>query len=65
MDSLSLDVKETLIIEDSKTGLQSAIKSKAKVIGIATSLTDSQIKNIDSNIIVANSYSDISMLLKP
>ena len=65
MDSLSLDVKETLIIEDSKTGLQSAIKSKAKVIGITTSLTDSQIKNIDSNIIVANSYSDISMLLKP
>ena len=65
MDSLSLDVKETLIIEDSKTGLQSAIKSKAKVIGITTSLTDSQIKNIDRNIIVANSYSDISMLLKP
>ncbi len=64
MDSLSLDVKETLIIEDSKTGLESAIKSKAKVIGITTSLTDSQIKNIDNNIIVAKSYSDIGMLLK-
>ena len=64
MDSLSLDVKETLIIEDSKTGLESAIKSKAKVVGITTSLTDSQIKNIDNNIIVAKSYSDIGMLLK-
>ena len=63
MDSLSLDVKETLIIEDSKTGLESAIKSKAKVVGITTSLTDSQIKNIDNNIIVAKSYSDIGMLL--
>ena len=64
MDSLSLDVKETLIIEDSKTGLESAIKSKAKVVGITTSLTDSQIKNIDNNIIVVKSYSDIGMLLK-
>ena len=64
MNSLSLDVKETLIIEDSKTGLESAIKSKAKVVGITTSLTDSQIKNIDNNIIVAKSYSDIGMLLK-
>ena len=64
MDSLSLDVKETLIIEDSKTGLESAINSKAKVVGITTSLTDSQIKNIDNNIIVVKSYSDIGMLLK-
>ena len=64
MNSLSLDVKETLIIEDSKTGLESAIKSKAKVVGITTSLTDNQIKNIDNNIIVAKSYSDIGMLLK-
>ena len=60
MEALSLKVNETLIIEDSITGLQSAIKSNARVIGLTTSLTENQIKDIDRNIIVANSYNDIS-----
>ena len=59
MDSLSLNVNNTLIIEDSKTGLISAIKSGAKVIGLTTSLNKKQIKKINKNIIVANSYHDI------
>ena len=61
MESLSLHPNETIIIEDSKTGLVSAVNSKAKVIGITTSLTDEEIKKIDKNILVANSYDDISI----
>ena len=52
--------KNTVIIEDSSTGLQSASKSKAKVIGLTTSLTENQIKDIDKSIIIANSYNEIS-----
>ncbi len=64
MEYLSLSAKQTLIIEDSKTGLLSGIQSKANVIGITTSLTKKQINNIDKNIIVANSYNDINQYLK-
>ena len=64
MEKLSLDVNETVIIEDSKTGLLSAVRSKAKVIGITTSLSDKQIKDIDQNILIANSYNDISEYFK-
>jgi len=64
MESLSLSANQTLIIEDSKTGLLSGIQSKANVIGITTSLTKNQINNIDKNIIVANSYNEINQYLK-
>tara|TARA_X000000368_G_scaffold274444_1_gene217700 strand:- start:3270 stop:3929 length:660 start_codon:yes stop_codon:yes gene_type:complete len=64
MKSLSLHPNETIIIEDSKTGLISAVNSKAKVIGITTSLTDEEIKKIDKNILIANSYDDISSYFK-
>ena len=37
MDFLSLDAKHTLIIEDSITGLLSAVRTKANVMGITTS----------------------------
>ena len=60
MEDLSLDASQTLIFEDSKTGLLSASRSKATVIGLMTSLTSEQIKNIDNNILVATSYNDIS-----
>ena len=64
MEFLSLDADETLIVEDSVTGLLSAIRSKAKVIGITTSLTDKQITNIHKDIFVANSYNDVTTYLK-
>lgn len=64
MKSLSLNPNETIIIEDSKTGLISAVKSKAKVIGITTSLTDKQIKEISNEIFIANSYDDIGLYFK-
>jgi len=64
MESLSINEKNTLIIEDSKTGLLSASATKAKVIGITTSLNEVQIKRINKNIIIANSYNDISTYFK-
>ena len=64
MKSLSLHPNETIIIEDSKIGLISAVNSKAKVIGITTSLTDEEIKRIDKNILITNSYDDISIYFK-
>ena len=57
-----IDISQTLIIEDSKTGLLSAVKSKAHVIGITTSLTKDQIKDIDKNITVVNSYHEINKI---
>ena len=62
MKHLSLDISQTLIIEDSKTGLLSAVKSKANVVGITTSLTKDQIKDIDKNITVVNSYHEINKI---
>jgi len=64
MESLSLSENETIIIEDSRTGLISAVKSNAHVIGITTSLSVSQIKQIDQKILIADSYNDISNYLK-
>jgi len=64
MKYLSLNATDTVVIEDSKTGLLSGVKSGAKVIGLTTSLTYNQIKNIDKNILIANSYHDIGIILK-
>tara|TARA_B100000579_G_scaffold226968_1_gene185843 strand:+ start:564 stop:1235 length:672 start_codon:yes stop_codon:yes gene_type:complete len=64
MEFLSLNPNQTLIIEDSKTGLLSGIKSNAIVFGLTTSLTEDQIKKISDNIRIANSYTDIEIFLK-
>jgi beta-phosphoglucomutase-like phosphatase (HAD superfamily) len=64
MDSLSLSLDETLIIEDSKTGLLSAVRSNATVLGITTSLTKRTIKDIDKNIRIVRSYEDIKAYLE-
>tara|TARA_B100001250_G_C19747868_1_gene766208 strand:+ start:782 stop:1411 length:630 start_codon:yes stop_codon:yes gene_type:complete len=64
MKALCLDDRETIIIEDSKTGLMSAIQTNATVIGITTSLTKSAIQTIDSGIIVFDSYIDIKAYLE-
>ena len=61
MDYLSLNAKNTLIIEDSNTGLTSAVKTGAKVIGITTTLNKEQMQKINKNIIVMNTYRDISV----
>lgn len=64
MDSLSLSLDETLIIEDSKTGLLSAVRSNATVLGLTTSLTKSAMKDIDQSIRIVRSYEDIKAYLE-
>ena len=64
MHNLSLNAKNTLIIEDSRTGLISAVKSGANVIGLTTSLSPKQINQVDENILVAKSYIDLGLLMK-
>ena len=41
------------------TGLLSGVRTKSKVIGITTSLTEKQINNINEDILVVNSYNEI------
>ena len=64
MDHFSVKDYQTIIIEDSKTGLTSALKSNANVIGLTTTLTHSEIKSIDKNIIIKGSYTEIGSVFK-
>ena len=64
MNELSLTPDRTLIIEDSKTGIISAVKSGARVVGITTSLSRDDIKDIDTKIYVVESYSEIGEYLQ-
>ncbi len=61
---LSLNIRDTVIIEDSKTGLISAVRTGAKVIGLTTSLNREQIKDINKDILVADSYIDVGSFLE-
>ena len=63
MNHFSIKPSETLIIEDSKTGLISAVDSGAQVIGLTTSLLPNQIKKISSKIVVVDSYSEIKKIV--
>ena len=64
MDDLKLTSDKTLIIEDSQTGLLSAVRSGAQVIGITTSLSKQDILNIDNSIHVVDTYQDIADYLE-
>ena len=64
MDELKLTSDKTLIIEDSQTGLSSAVGSGAQVIGITTSLSKQDILNIDNSIHVVDTYQDIADYLE-
>ena len=64
MDDLKLTSDKTLIIEDSQTGLLSAVGSGAQVIGITTSLSKQDILNIDNSIHVVDTYQDIADYLE-
>ena len=64
MDELKLTSDKTLIIEDSQTGLLSAVGSGAQVIGITTSLSKQDILNIDNSIHVVDTYQDIADYLE-
>ena len=61
MESLCLDPKETLIIEDSKTGLISAVNSGAHVVGLKTSLSSGQMKCISKKIYAINHFRELTL----
>ena len=64
MDDLALTSDNTLIIEDSQTGLLSAVGSGSQVIGITTSLSKQDILKIDNSIHVVDTYQDIAEYLE-
>ena len=61
MESLCLDPKETLIIEDSKTGLISAVNSGAHVVGLQTSLSSRQMQYISKKIYAINHFKELTL----
>ena len=61
MESLCLDPKETLIIEDSKTGLISAVNSGAHVVGLKTSLSSRQMQYISKKIYAINHFKELTL----
>ena len=61
MESLCLDPKETLIIEDSKTGLISAVNSGAHVVGLKTSLSSHQMQCISKKIYAINHFRELTL----
>ena len=64
MKYFNMNPYETIIVEDSKTGLVSALRTEAHVFGIKTSLDVRQMKSIDKKIVPLNSYLDLEQLLK-
>ena len=63
MDRLSVTSSGCAIIEDSSSGLQSAISSGAEVIGITTTRSKKEIAEISSDIHVFDSYAEIKKFL--
>ena len=63
MNILGVVPYNTLIIEDSKVGIISAIKSEADVIGIQTTLSKNDFKDINTDILSFSEYSCISNFL--
>ena len=63
MKSLNLKPSQTLIVEDSKIGLLSAVGSKAQVVGITTSLSGDQIRSLNKSIITISTYRELRQLL--
>ena len=64
MKYFNMNPYETIIVEDSITGLISALRTEAHVFGIKTSLDAHQIKSIDKKIVPVDSYLDLGQLLK-
>ena len=56
MKKLKLKPQSTMIIEDSKTGLLSALKTKSIVVGITTTTSKREIKKLNENIKIVASY---------
>jgi len=64
MKKLKLKSNNTMIIEDSKTGLLSALKTKSIVVGITTTMKEAEIKSLNENIEIVNSYPKLEKVFK-
>ena len=64
MKKLKLKPQSTMIIEDSKTGLLSALKTKSKVVGITTTTSKREIKKFNENIETVASYLELEKVFK-
>lgn len=61
---INTDIKDCVIFEDAKSGIQAAINAKAKtVVGVSSLLTKKQLQQLGANIIIEN-YQDLDLLLK-
>ena len=64
MKKLKLKPQSTMIIEDSKTGLLSALKTKSIVVGITTTNSKREIKKLNENIKIVASYLELEKVFK-
>ena len=64
MKKLKLKPQSTMIIEDSKTGLLSALKTKSIVVGITTTTSKREIKKLNENIKIVASYFELEKVFK-
>ena len=64
MKKLKLKPQSTMIIEDSKTGLLSALKTKSIVVGITTTTSKREIKKLNENIKIVASYLELEKVFK-
>ena len=61
---INADIKECVIFEDAKSGIQAAINAKAKtVVGVSSLLSKKQLQQLGADIIIEN-YQDLDLLLK-
>jgi len=63
MELVGSSPDETLIIEDSSSGLRSAVDSGAMVVGLPSTLSKAEIHQINKSIIVLDSYDEIRNFL--
>ena len=64
MSLLEVHAEQTLIIEDSSSGLRSAVDSGAMVVGLTSTLSKSKIHQIHDSIIVCDGYPEIRNFLE-
>ena len=64
MEALDVDSKSSVIIEDSASGIRSAIDTGAMVIAITSTLRASDIKDINPDIYIFDKYTEIKNFLE-
>ena len=63
IEKLNSNIENTIVIEDSKTGILSGLNAGCQVFALTTTLSYSEISSINSEIKIFDSYSDINKYL--